>query len=78
MTAAARKFTFLFLVVSSALAVLSSTGSRQVTAHAAASPATEASPDGTTAETQAFHTASGDQDVGPGDAEPALAGHVFR
>jgi hypothetical protein len=78
MTAAARKHTFLFLVVLSALAVLSSAGIRPVTAPAADIPAAEASPDATTAETQAFHTASGDQDVGPGDAEPALAGHTFQ
>ncbi len=78
MTTAARKHTFLFLVVLSALAVLSSAGSRQVTAHAAVTPAVEGNPDGATAERQTFHIASGDQDVGPGDAEPALARHSFQ
>ena len=78
MTAAVRKHTFLFLVVLSALAVLSSAAVRQVTAHAAVSPAVHANPQGATTEPQTFHTASADQDVGPGDAEPALAGHTFQ
>ncbi|HUM10653.1 MAG TPA: hypothetical protein VLT82_06860 [Myxococcaceae bacterium] len=78
MTAAARKHTFLVLVVLSGLAVLSSAVTRQVAAYAAVSPAVEANRDGAAAEPQAFHTASGDRDVGPGDAEPTLARHAFQ
>lgn len=75
---AARKHPFFLLVVWSALAVLASAGIRQVASHAAVTPVVEDSPRAAAAEPQTFRAASADQDIGPGDSEPALARHIFQ
>jgi len=75
MTALAPKHTLLFLVVWSALAALAFGATRHLTARAAVTPTLDRAR-GAASESQSFHVATGDLDMGPGDAEPALAQHA--
>lgn len=75
MTTPAPKHTLFFLVAWSALAALAFGATRHLPAGEAVTPTLDRTR-GVASESQLFHVASGDQDIGPGDAEPALAQHA--
>ena len=77
MAALARKHPLFLVVLWTALAVLAFAATRRVGVHAAVTPAAGAAR-AMVSEAQTFHVASAELDVGPGDAEPALAQHPAR
>lgn len=76
MAALARKHPLFLVVLWTALAVLALAAGRHLGAHAAAP--VPALPRAAVSGGQTLHVASADLDVGPGDAEPALAQHPVR